>query len=114
MIAAIDEAVDELVPLVGKKAACEAVGLARASYYRANPAGGRSESAAEAAPEPVQPGKPAPQAQPRALSQAERATVLEVLHCERFVDAAPATVYATLLDEGTLPVQPGDDVPAAA
>jgi putative transposase len=27
--------------------------------------------------------------------------VLDVLHCERFVDAAPATVYATLLDEGT-------------
>ena len=27
--------------------------------------------------------------------------VLEALHSERFVDAAPATVYATLLDEGT-------------
>jgi putative transposase len=26
--------------------------------------------------------------------------VLEVLHSERFVDQAPHTVYATLLDEG--------------
>ena len=27
--------------------------------------------------------------------------MLDVLHEQRFVDAAPATVYATLLDEGT-------------
>jgi hypothetical protein len=27
--------------------------------------------------------------------------VLEVLHCERFVDSSPAQVWATLLDEGT-------------
>jgi putative transposase len=31
---------------------------------------------------------------------AERQQVLEVLHAERFWDAAPAGVYATLLDEG--------------
>jgi putative transposase len=37
---------------------------------------------------------------PRALSAAERAAVLDVLHSERFRDAAPAAVYATLLDEG--------------
>jgi len=42
-----------------------------------------------------------PQAQPRAWSATERAEVLEVLHSERFADAAPATVYATLLDDGT-------------
>ena len=36
---------------------------------------------------------------PRALSPTERAAVLEVLHAPRFQDAAPATVYATLLDE---------------
>ncbi len=34
-------------------------------------------------------------AQPRALSHAERAEVLGVLHHERFVDQAPASVYAT-------------------
>ena len=39
--------------------------------------------------------------QPSALSMAERAEVLAVLHSERFADAAPAQVWATLLDEGT-------------
>ena len=34
------------------------------------------------------------------MSAAERAAVLGVLHHERFVDQAPASVYATLLDEG--------------
>ena len=38
--------------------------------------------------------------QPRALSQAERHAILDVLHSERFVDIAPAEVWATLLDEG--------------
>lgn len=36
----------------------------------------------------------------RALSAAERRAVLDVLHCERFVDCSPAQVNATLLDEG--------------
>jgi transposase InsO family protein len=40
------------------------------------------------------------QPQPRALSETERAEVLRVLHHERFVDQAPASVYANLLDEG--------------
>ena len=54
------------------------------------------------APEvPTSEGLRRPQIQPRALSEAERATVLTTLHCERFADTAPATVYATLLDEGT-------------
>jgi putative transposase len=37
--------------------------------------------------------------QPRALSAEERDAVRNVLHSERFVDQAPASVYATLLDE---------------
>jgi putative transposase len=37
---------------------------------------------------------------PRALQAEERAAVLGVLHEPRFVDLAPAEVYATLLDEG--------------
>jgi putative transposase len=113
---AIDEAVEELVPLVGVKAACSTVGLARASFYRARPAdtgdAARVVDTADIADTADAAGRatvPAwsvpdrsrkPQAQPRALSAAERAQVLEVLHSERFVDAAPATVYATLLDEG--------------
>jgi putative transposase len=36
----------------------------------------------------------------RALSTAERQRVLDVLHEPRFMDLAPAEVYATLLDEG--------------
>jgi putative transposase len=35
-----------------------------------------------------------------ALSTAEQDYLLGVLDSERFVDTAPATVYATLLDEG--------------
>ncbi len=35
----------------------------------------------------------------RALSEQERAQVLALLHSERFTDVAPASVYATLLDE---------------
>jgi putative transposase len=37
----------------------------------------------------------------RALALAERQTVLDTLHGERFVDRAPAQVAATLLEEGT-------------
>ena len=37
---------------------------------------------------------------PRALSTAERQRVLDALHEPRFVDQAPAEVYATMLDEG--------------
>jgi putative transposase len=42
--------------------------------------------------------RPAPA---RALSEPERARVLEQLHSERFIDSSPAEVWATLLDEGT-------------
>jgi putative transposase len=72
---------------VGKVAACQALDVARASLYRfCQPA-----SLMEA------PQRPAP---PRALGPAERQTVLAQLNSERFVDQAPAQVYATLLDEG--------------
>jgi putative transposase len=37
---------------------------------------------------------------PLALSIAEQQLLLGVLDSERFVDAAPATIFATLLDEG--------------
>ena len=67
IVTAIDEAVDELVPLVGKKAACAAVGLPRASYYRANPTGEETEATATTpAAELGLPRRPAPQAPPRA------------------------------------------------
>ena len=51
-----------------------------------------------------QPVTPKPKRRPRphrALDETEREEVLGALHCERFVDKAPAQVWATLLDEGT-------------
>jgi putative transposase len=85
----VDQTIAELAPLVGKRAACAALGRSRATYYRRH---------RQSPPPPPQSRTAAPQ--PRALSLAERAEVLGVLHNERFVDQAPATIYATLLDEG--------------
>ena len=89
----VDEAVAALAPQTGTRAACAAVGAAQASWYRRHRVG----------PEP---GRPAPvphseRHQPRALAAAERQAILDVLHSERFADAAPAEVWATLLDEGS-------------
>jgi putative transposase len=102
--------VAELVPVVGVAAACEAVGVPRATFYRqagrsATPVrpSPRHEGAAGERSELSVPGASAmvDRVHPRALSVAERAAVLDVLHAPRFQDAAPAAVYATLLDEGT-------------
>ena len=84
----IDAAFGELEPLVGTKGACQALGRARASHYR-HARGPR-----------LGPPKPRP-SPPNALGADERRSVLDVLHSERFVDRAPAQVWATLLDEGT-------------
>jgi len=82
------EAVATLAPLTGTAAACQALGAARASYYRART--------------PTPPAEPTPRPAPtRALEEPERQAVLAVLHSQRFCDVAPAEVYATLLDEGT-------------
>ena len=84
----IEAAFDELEPIVGTKGACHALGRSRASHYR-HLRGPRS-------------GPPGPRpTPPNALSREERAAVLDILHSERFVDRAPAQVWATLLDEGT-------------
>ena len=74
----------ELSDCVGKAVACRALGVPRASLYR------RMHPAAP------QRARPTPE---RALAAAERQTVLDYLHSERFRDKAPAEVYATLLDE---------------
>jgi putative transposase len=84
----IQATVDELTPIVGTRPACRALGAAPATVYRQrNPP----------TPKPHRPRRPPA----RALSDAERAAVLAELHSERFVDSAPAQVWATLLDEGT-------------
>ncbi len=85
----IEIAVAELAAVVGTQRACAAVGRARASHYR------------RARPARPKPPRPEPRPQPRALTAEERREVLDLLHSERFVDTAPPTVYATLLDEGS-------------
>jgi len=83
----IEQAVEELTPLVGTYPACRAVGAAPATIYRRR------------RPPELRPRKPRPKPA-RALSAPERDAVLEELHSERFVDRSPAQVWATLLDEG--------------
>jgi putative transposase len=83
----IERTVEELAPIVGTRPACRTLGASPATIYRRR-----------RPPEP-RPRRPRPMPA-RALSEAERSEVLEVLHCERFVDRSPAQVYATPLDEG--------------
>jgi putative transposase len=71
----------------GTGALCAALGLAPATYYRT-----------KRGPRPDASPRPSPA---RALAPIERQRVLDVLHEPRFIDLAPAQVYATLLDEGT-------------
>ena len=72
--------------------ACDAVGVAQASYYRRH-----RQSPPPQRPAPI---RHIDRVQPRALSAAERAAILAELHSERFVDTSPTEVWATLLDEG--------------
>lgn len=83
----IESAVGELAVAVGTVDACLAVGRPRATHYRRQ---------RPPAPKPPQERQP----QPRALLPDERSGILELLNSERFVDEAPPTVYAKLLDEG--------------
>ena len=81
-------AVSELAADVGVRPACEALHVPRASYYRWQQ---RAGAVVEANPRPRS---------VRALTTAEQENVLARLHEERFQDRSPATVFATLLDEG--------------
>lgn len=81
-------AVVPLADTVGKKAACKALAVPRATFYRH--AKGEKTMAEKSQ-------RPAP---PLALSPQERQEVLDVAHEERFWDASPYQIYATLLDEG--------------
>jgi len=92
----IGPAAIELEEVMATSTACVVLGRSRATHYRR-----RGPSA-----DPVVVRRRRPAAQPRALSEAERASVLEVLHSDRFVDESPATVWATLLDEGTYLASP--------
>jgi putative transposase len=80
-------AVDAVAPDLGATQACLALGISRATLYRRRRP-------------PVSTARPSRARPPRALSDAERQAVRELLHAPRFVDVAPAEVVATLLDEG--------------
>jgi putative transposase len=69
----------------GVQPLCAALGLSRATFYR------RSRPRHGPFKRPRS---------PRGLSADEKAEVLAVLHEQRFVDLAPAEVFATLLEEG--------------
>jgi putative transposase len=73
-------------PQLGVLATCAAFGVALATYYRH-----RAPTHGPRAPR---------RAPPRRLADAERRRVLDVLHEPRFVDLAPAQVFATLLEQG--------------
>ncbi len=77
-----------VAPEIGLAPACRALGVSRATAYR------------HRSPKPPN-SQRARRQQARALSGEEQQAVLAELHSERFVDASPAAVYATLLDEGT-------------
>ena len=77
--------VTQIGPQLGIAPTCSALGLPRATYYL------RGRSARVSLPR-----RPSP----RPLSGVEQTAVLTLLHEPRFVDLAPAEVYATLLDEG--------------
>ncbi len=77
--------VTQIGPRLGIAPTCAALGLPRATYYRRR-----------RPPRAAPPRRPSP----RALGSGERAAVLALLHEPRFVDHAPAEVYASLLDAG--------------
>jgi putative transposase len=70
------------------KPLCEALEFSRATFYRRRSAL-QNPSVREPRPRP-----------PLALSVQERQSVLDVLHCEQYVDKSPQVVYAELLDKG--------------
>lgn len=80
------KAAETLSSEVGVVAAVAALSVSRATLYR--------RRRPRLPPSPRAPSH-------RALSDKERKHIVDVLNSERFVDKAPAEVYATLLDEDT-------------
>lgn len=80
-------AVTSLGESVGKKAACSALTVPRATFYRSQEKKDLVENCSRPAP-------------PLALSEDERQAILDAAHEKRFWDSSPYQIYATLLDEG--------------
>jgi putative transposase len=77
----------ELEAVTSTRAACDLLGVSRATRYRRR----RPPVAGPLAPRPAPPNK---------LSEQERQHVLAVLRSPEFCDLAPAQVWARLLDDG--------------
>lgn len=78
----------EIAPLIGVALACLALGVARATFYRA-----------QHGPAMNCPRRPRT-ASPLALSEPERTGILQLLHEPQYVDRSPRSVFAILLDAG--------------
>ncbi|MGH8538871.1 MAG: IS3 family transposase [Gammaproteobacteria bacterium] len=77
-----------VAPQIGIVAACLGLGVARATFYRAQrPVSVRQVNVPRAS-------------SPRALSVAEQQAILGLLHAPAYVDSSPRTVFAMLLDAG--------------
>jgi len=74
---------------IGKKPACDALTVSRATFYRHFVTKGIVTDSQRQRPVP-----------PLALSTEERQVILDVAHEKRFWDSSPYQIYATLLDEG--------------
>jgi predicted DNA-binding transcriptional regulator AlpA len=74
------QAIDELASVVGVRAACQALGVPRSTYYRAHQ------------PPQLPRISPLRRPHPRALSSDEQAAVRAQLNSERFGDRAPRTI----------------------
>lgn len=85
------ETAEQLAALQGVAVACAALGVPRSSLYEA-----RTQATRPIDPELQPVTRPTP---PRALNQAEKEQVRDLLNSERFQDAAPREVYAELLDK---------------
>jgi len=78
----------ELAGQVGVRTACRTMGVPRSSYYRSRRIG-------------MRPGRAGRKRKSvRALTAQEQRLVRQELNSARFVDQAPRSVYASLLDEG--------------
>lgn len=82
-------ATTSLATQIGAHAACIGMGVPHATYYRAQQTRTPQHTVRR------------PRRSPLALSETERQDVLELLHSPEYVDIAPHTVYAMLLDAGT-------------
>jgi putative transposase len=80
----------QLEPQIGVAGACAVLLMNRSGVYR-------ERARRLGRPRPARSPRPRP---PLSLTPDEQDTLLGVLNSERFADVAPATVYATLLDEG--------------